>query len=171
VKLWHGKYRGTVKAPGPPTEPPGSLVVNVPQVMGATGEQLALPCFPYTGLVSGTFYVPPVLSAVWVEFEGGNPKKPIWVGGFYPSASPGPPQAKLATPPGTEASIVQTTLQNTISVIDVPGPTGGIMLRAASGAAILINDLGITLQDGMGGVIQMAGGVVKINFPNLVVLR
>ncbi len=169
MKLWHGKYRGSVKAPGPPTEPAGSLMVNVPQVMGATGVQLAMPCFPYTGLVSGTFYVPPVQSAVWVEFEGGNPRKPIWVGGFYPTPA-GPPMAKAA-PPGVEASVLQTTLQNAISVIDVPGPTGGIMLRASSGAMILINDVGITLQDGKGGVMTMTGGVVSINAPNLVVLR
>jgi hypothetical protein len=169
VKLWYGKYRGSVKGPGPPTEPAGSLMVNVPQVMGATGVQLALPCFPYAGLVSGTFYVPPAQSPVWVEFEGGNPKKPIWVGGFYPTPA-GPPLAKVA-PPGVEASVLQTTLQNAISVIDVPGPTGGIMLRAASGAMILVNDVGITLQDGKGGVITMTGGVVSINPPNLVVLR
>lgn len=170
MKLWHGKYRGTVKGPGAPTEPPGSLMVNVPQVMGATGVQLAMPCFPYAGLASGTFYVPPPQSAVWVEFEGGNPKKAIWVGGFYPPTSPGPPMAKVA-PPGIEASVIQTTLQNGISVIDVPGPTGGIMLRAASGAMILINDVGITLQDGKGGIITMTGGIVSINPPNLVVLK
>jgi hypothetical protein len=45
------------------------------------------------------------------------------------------------------------------------------MLRAASGAMILINDVGITLQDGKGGIITMTGGVVSINPPNLVVLR
>jgi hypothetical protein len=167
MTLWHGKYRGTVMAPGAPTEPAGSLMVNVPQVMGPTGTQLALPCFPYAGLVSGTVIVPPPKSAVWVEFEAGNPKKPIWVGGFYPTPA-GPPLAKAA-PPGVEATVIQTTLQNSLSIIDVPGPTGGIMLRASSGAMILINDTGIILQDGKGGVISMTGGVVSINPPNLVV--
>jgi hypothetical protein len=169
VKLWYGKYRGSVKAPGPPTEPAGSLMVNVPQVMGATGVQLALPCFPYTGLVSGMYYVPPVQSAVWVEFEGGNPKKPIWVGGFFPTPV-GPPLSKLA-PPGTEQAVLQTTLLNSISVIDVPGPSGGIMLKSTSGAAILVNDVGITLSDGKGGLLTMTGGIVSINPPNLVVIK
>jgi hypothetical protein len=169
MKLWFGKYRGTVIAPGSPTEPAGSLMVNVPQVMGATGVQLALPCFPYTGLVSGTFLVPPPKAAVWVEFEGGNKDKPIWVGGFYPTPL-GPPQAKVA-PPGTEAFVVQTTLQNVLSIIDVPGPTGGIMIRSTSGAMILVNDTGVILQDGKGGIFSMTGGVVSVNPPNLVVTR
>lgn len=156
-------------APGAPTEPAGSLMVNVPQVMGPTGVQLAMPCFPYTGLASGMFYVPPVKSAVWVEFEGGNPKKPIWVGGFFPTVA-GPPLAKLAVP-GTEQAVLQTTLLNSISVIDLPGPTGGIMLKSGTGATILVNDLGITLSDGKGGLLQMTGGVVSINPPNLVVIK
>ena len=168
MKLWYGKYRGNVVGPGSPSEPAGSLMVNVPQVMGPTGTQLALPCFPYTGTTSGTFYVPPPKSAVWVEFEGGNPKKPIWVGGFYPTPA-GPAQAKVA-PPGVEASVLQTTLQNVISVIDVAGPTGGILLKAGKGAMIMINDTGIVLQDGKGGTITMTGGTVSINKTNLVVL-
>ncbi len=168
MKLWQGKYRGTVRGPGSPSEPLGSLMVNVPQVMGATGVQLALPCFPYTGTASGTFLVPPPLSAVWVEFEGGDANKPIWVGGFYPSPL-GPPASKLA-PPGVEAVVIQTTLQNTIAVIDVPG-AGGIILRASTGASITVNDAGIVLQDGKGGMLTMAGGIVSINPPNLVVLR
>ena len=168
MKLWYGKYRGTVIGPGAPTEPAGSLMVNVPQVMGPTGVQLALPCFPYTGTVSGMLVVPPPKSAVWVEFEGGNPRKPIWVGGFYPTPV-GPPQAKLA-PPGVEATIIQSTLQNAFSIVDVPGPSGGIMLKAGSGAMILVNDVGIVMQDGGGGRLTMTKGVVSINAPNLVVL-
>lgn len=169
MRLWYGKYRGSVMAPAPPTEPAGSLMVNVPQVMGATGVQLALPCFPYTGLVSGMYYVPPVKSPVWVEFEGGNPKKPIWVGGFFPTPA-GPPLAKVA-PPGVEAAVLQTTLLNSISVVDVAGPTGGIMLKASTGATILVNDVGITLSDGKGGLLTMTGGIVSVNPPNLVVIK
>jgi hypothetical protein len=166
---WHGKYRGTVIGPGAPTEPAGSLMVNVPEVMGAAGAQLALPCFPYSGLISGCFVVPPPKSSVWVEFEGGRSEHAIWVGGFHPTPV-GPTMARIA-PPGTESVVIQTTLQNVLSIIDVPGPTGGIMLRASSGAMILINDAGIILQDGKGGIITMTGGIVSINPPNLVVIK
>jgi hypothetical protein len=168
MKLWHGRYRGTVMAPGAPTEPAGALMVNVPQVMGPTGVQLALPCFPYAGPASGVYHVPPPKASVWVEFEGGNARKPIWVGGFFPTPL-GPPLAKAA-PPGVEATVLQTMLGNAISVVDVPGPTGGILLRSATGAMIMVNDTGITLQDGKGGMLTMIGGVVSINKTNLVVL-
>jgi hypothetical protein len=78
--------------------------------------------------------------------------------------------AKVA-PPGTESVVMQTTLQNVLSITDVPGPTGGIMLRAATGAMIMINDTGIVIQDGKGGMFTMTGGIVSINPPNLVVLK
>jgi hypothetical protein len=58
-----------------------------------------------------------------------------------------------------------------IAVKDMPGPTGGIMLKCGTGAFILINDTGIILQDGKGGIITMTGGIVSINPPNLVVAK
>jgi uncharacterized protein involved in type VI secretion and phage assembly len=168
MKLYYGKYRGIVKS-NIDLEKRGRLLVNVPTVMGKTGATWALPCFPYAGQLAGTFIVPPKDAPVWVEFEGGNPASPIWVGGFYPPGQ-APPMG-LAAPPGTQEFVIQTTLQNVVAIKDVPGPTGGIMLKAASGAMILINDTGIVLQDGKGGIITMTGGVVSINPPNLVVAK
>src|SRR4051812_22556975 len=106
MRQWLGKYRGTVLRPGSANEPAGSLVVNVPEVMGPTGSQLALPCFSYAGMVAGSFVVPPPKAAVWVEFEGGKEKKPIWVGGFYPT--PSAPSTAKAAPAGTEMVVIQT---------------------------------------------------------------
>ena len=45
------------------------------------------------------------------------------------------------------------------------------MLKAASGATILINDTGIVMQDGKGGTLTMTSGVVSVNAPNLVVSK
>jgi hypothetical protein len=170
MKLWHGRYRGTVISPGATTEPAGALMVNVPQVMGPTGTQLALPCFPYTGTASGVVHVPPPKSPVWVEFEGGNAKKPIWVGGFYPTPA-GPSLARrLIT--ATEATVLQTTTGYAITVADAPGASGGgIVLRSPLGATITLDERGITLSDGQGGEISMIGGIVSINKPNLVVTK
>jgi hypothetical protein len=168
MKLYHGKYRGTVRNNVDP-EFRGRLLVNVPAVMGATGMTWALPCFPYAGQLAGTFIIPPINAAVWVEFEGGNPASPIWVGGFYPLGQ-APPYA-LAGPPGAQEFVIQTTLGNIISVKDVPGPAGGIVLGSLTGAMILINDAGIILQDGKGGLITMTAGIVSINPPNLVVAK
>ena len=52
---------------------------------------------------------------------------------------------------------------------DVPGPTGGILLKTATGALISINETGITLSNGKGATITMVGPTVTINGGALVV--
>jgi len=44
--------------------------------------------------------------------------------------------------------VLQTTLQNTIVISDLPGPTGGIMLKSTTGATLIVNDTGIYIQNG-----------------------
>jgi hypothetical protein len=167
MKLFYGKYRGIVRSNDDP-DLRGRLLVNVPAVMGAIGTNWALPCVPYAGHLAGTLIVPPIDAPVWVEFEGGHPDHPIWVGGFYPIGQ-APPMG-LVLPP-SEEFVIQTTLQNVLSIKDVPGPAGGILLRASTGATIMINDAGITLQDGKGGMLTMTGGTISLNPPNLIVTR
>jgi hypothetical protein len=53
-------------------------------------------------------------------------------------------------------------------VSDVPR-TGGIMLKSTTGAFILVNDVGITISNGKGATIVMAGPTVTINNGALVV--
>ena len=74
--------------------------------------------------------------------------------------------------PGNPASpniVLQTTLQNSIVVSDLPGPTGGIMLKSTTGATIIVNDTGIYIQNGKGASIVMTGPTVTINTGALVV--
>jgi hypothetical protein len=65
---------------------------------------------------------------------------------------------------------MQTALQNGIVISDVPGPSGGIMLMSTTGAMILINDVGITISNGQGAMIQMTGPTVLINNGALTVM-
>ena len=65
--------------------------------------------------------------------------------------------------------MLQTTLQNTLVISDLPGPTGGIMLKSTTGATIIVNDTGIYIQNGKGASIVMAGPTVTINNGALVV--
>jgi uncharacterized protein involved in type VI secretion and phage assembly len=116
----------------------------------------------------GMFTVPPVGSGVWVEFERGDPDYPIWVGGFWGSAAEVPALAR-AVPPAVPGITFQTTLQNGIQVSDVPGPSGGIMLKSTTGATIIVNDTGIYLQNGKGASIVMTGPLVTVNQGALVV--
>ena len=52
---------------------------------------------------------------------------------------------------------------------DVPGPTGGILLKSTSGALISINEVGITISNGQGATIMMNGPTVTVNQGALVV--
>lgn len=161
-----GKFRGTVTDNKDPLFT-GRVKVNVPYAMGAE-EDWAMPCFPYAGTQAGVLVIPPVGANVWVEFEGGDIDAPIWVGGFFTVGMT--PAVGLAVPPGTEEVVLQVGTNNTVSIKDMPGPTGGILLKSGN-AMILVNDQGIILQDGGGGIISMLQGIVSINPPNLVVIK
>ncbi|MEM1319229.1 MAG: phage baseplate assembly protein V [Bacteroidota bacterium] len=78
---YFGKYRGTVVDNVDPTLR-GRVKVQVPAVLGDL-QVWALPCLPYTGDGVGTYTIPAEDTAVWVEFEGGDPSYPIWTGGFW----------------------------------------------------------------------------------------
>jgi uncharacterized protein involved in type VI secretion and phage assembly len=120
------------------------------------------------GLTSGTLMIPGIGAGVWVEFEQGDPSYPIWTGGWWGGSSELPALA-ASTPPGVQAYILQTTLQNTLMVSDAPGPTGGILIKTTTGAMIMINDTGITISNGKGASIVMSGPSVTINQGALVV--
>ena len=106
--------------------------------------------------------VPPPGAGVWVEFEEGNPDRPIWVGGRWGSSSDVPPMAHLGIPASPNI-VMQTLGQQTFMISDLPGPTGGLMLKSATGASIIVNDTGIYIQNGKGASIIMTGPTVTIN--------
>jgi hypothetical protein len=54
-------------------------------------------------------------------------------------------------------------------ISDLPGPTGGIMLKSTTGASIIVNDTGIYIQNGKGASIVMVGPSVTVNTGALVV--
>jgi uncharacterized protein involved in type VI secretion and phage assembly len=86
-----------------------------------------MPCVPFAGKLEGFFVVPQIGAAVWMEYEDGDPDKPIWVGGFWGLASEAPSAAMAppAIPPGQNI-VVQTTLQNSIVLSDsAPTPASG----------------------------------------------
>jgi hypothetical protein len=69
----------------------------------------------------------------------------------------------LLAQPSISHLVMQTQLQNTLMVSDLPGPTGGILLKSTTGAMIAINDVGITISNGKGATILMNGPTVTIN--------
>src|SRR5690606_1818883 len=101
--------------------------------------------------------------------ERGDPDFPIWTGCYYGSAAEVPALQQL-TPPGVSAVTMQTLLQNGITVTDLPGPTGGIVLKTAGGASLIVNDTGIYIQNGRGASIVMTGPSVVVNNGALTVI-
>lgn len=164
---YYGKYRGVVLNNVDPMQM-GRLMIEVPDVTGLAPSSWAMPCVPIAGIQNGMVALPIIGSGVWVEFEQGDPDYPIWTGCFWGTAAEIPALA-LTVPPAVPGITFQTPLQNGITVNDVPGPTGGIMLKSTTGATIIVNDTGIYIQNGKGASIVMAGPTVTINNGALVI--
>jgi len=161
VEPLYGKFRATVIDNIDPMQM-GRLLVQVPDVSNVLPSTWAMPCVPFAGVMSGMYAVPAIGSGVWVEFEQGDPDFPVWVGCFWGSTAEVPALA-LAAPPVLQNVVIQTTGQNALMISDVPGPTGGILLKSATGAMISISEVGITISNGQGATITMAGPSVIIN--------
>ena len=167
AEKFYGKYRGMVLNNIDPMQI-GRLQIRVPDVAGLLPATWAMPCVPVAGVQNGMFALPVIGAGVWGEFERGDPACPIWVGGFWGSAAEVPALAR-ATPPGVQTITLQTTLQNGLTISDLPGPAGGVLFKSASGAMILVNDAGITISNGQGATVALAGPTVTINNGALVV--
>jgi hypothetical protein len=155
---YFGIYRGTVVNNVDPLQI-GRIMALVPDVSGVTPTTWAMPAVPIAGKQMGTFMVPQI----------GACDRPVWTGGWWGNVAEVPALA-LAGVPGDPNIVIQTTLQNGIIVSDLPGPTGGIMLKSTTGATIIVNDTGIYIQNGKGASIIMVGPTVTINNGALVVV-
>jgi uncharacterized protein involved in type VI secretion and phage assembly len=158
---YFGKYRGTVVNNIDPLQM-GRLTVQVPDVKGLIPSTWAMPCFPISGKQMGAYLVPQIGAGVWVEFEQGDPDYPIWSGCWYGSVAEVPVLA-LAGLPVSPNLVFQSAAQNSIVISDVPGPTGGIMLKSPTGATLIVNDTGIYIQNGKGASVTLVGPTVTIN--------
>jgi uncharacterized protein involved in type VI secretion and phage assembly len=79
---FYGKYRGIVTDVDDP-ESLGRIRAQVPEVLGDVVSPWALPCAPYAGDGVGSYTIPPVGAGVWIEFEAGDPSRPIWTGCWW----------------------------------------------------------------------------------------
>lgn len=155
-----GKYRGIVTLNVDPMMI-GRIQVIVPDVGSLAPTTWAMPCVPVAGINMGMFSPPMIGSGVWIEFERGDPSKPIWVGCYWGLGAEVPVLSHIV-PPLVPGITLQTTLKNGIVISDTPGPTGGIMIQSMTGATIMVNDIGITISNGKGAVINMVGPSIQM---------
>jgi hypothetical protein len=164
---FYGKYRATVLNNIDPMGI-GRIQAFVPDVSAVLPSSWCMPCVPITGVQSGIHVVPAIGAGVWIEFEQGDPDYPIWVGGFWGSRADVPALAQAGVP-GSPSIVLQTQTQNTLMISDAPGPAGGILIKARSGASISVSDTGIIIQNGQGASLVLQGPQVIVNLGALVV--
>jgi uncharacterized protein involved in type VI secretion and phage assembly len=145
---FYGKYRATVADAADP-ENRGRLRLRIPAVLGAeVVSGWALPCAPYGGSADrGFFFIPEKDSTVWVEFEGGDPDYPVWVGTFWgkPGGQTEVPKPGDAQSPPTSKII--KTLKHTIELADEDGKEAIKITDDANSNTIVIDSNGVALTD------------------------
>lgn len=140
---FHGKYRGIVHNNLDPMQQ-ARLQVAVPGIEGLEASAWALPCLP-----PGAFNaLPAVGSAVWVEFERGDPSYPIWCGVYWSSAADVPEGLRMPSAEGVPVAIT---------------------LATADGARLQMGAHGIAISNGQGASIQLVGPSISLNQSALVV--
>lgn len=192
---FYGLYRGIVLDNKDPKNQ-GRLKVAVPSVYGndlSSGEPLestwALPKFDMAGMNWGTEFIPPVKNPdgspvmVWVEFEMGDQKKPVWSGCFikpdhlfspmrqiYPDKTIPYGGYCVVTPRQNRLYMDDNDKTGVIELVDRLNQylrissSGGqfIELKDKFGNTITMNDSGITIKDKFGNTIVMgAGGIAE----------
>ena len=137
---YYGKYSGEVKS-NADEDQLGRITVTVPAVFGAELQVQARPCLPF-----GHFFIPPKGAKVWVEFEGGDPNHPLWVGTWYPSGTvPGEAQQD---PP--QNRVIQTPSGHTVEFLDTEGEER-IVIRHKGNAFVAIDkDGGVLVSNNKG---------------------
>ncbi|MDC7341110.1 phage baseplate assembly protein V [Streptomyces lydicus] len=154
---FYGKYRGKVTANTDPLMR-GRVQVSVPAVLGTGRLSWAEPCVPYAGPDVGLFAVPPTGANVWVEFEAGDPDRPILAGCFWGTGE-APAAGAL---PGVK---MWKTEAVTVTLSDLPG--GGFTIEVGPPAAavpvrISCTGEGLELSAGPADV-KLSGPTVSVN--------
>jgi uncharacterized protein involved in type VI secretion and phage assembly len=149
---YYGKYKGSV------TEVEGGgrgrIKAKVPAVLRDTPSGWCDPCVPYAGNGVGFAFLPEVGAGVWIEFEGGDPSRPIWSGcywreGEFPEGA-GPQQKLIRTASGhrilfdDENSVLELTDPNeNAATLDGEGIT-----LERGGGKVVVNDQETNINDG-----------------------
>ena len=158
MRQYFGKYRGRVENNRDPFQK-GRVQISVPDVLGDSTLSWAIPCVPYAGPGVGLFAIPPQGANLWVEFESGDPDRPIWSGCFW---DPNDPNDSVPASPGLAEKKVLKTDAGTITLDDTPG-AGGITIETSTGMKIQVNSQGIEITNGQNATVKLTGPQVSIN--------
>jgi hypothetical protein len=147
---FYGKYRGLVVVNVDPLNQ-GRLKAVVPEILGVIPSSWALPCTPYAGTMAGLFTVPMIGTGVWIEFEAGDPSRPVWTGCWWGAS------------------------QIPMNEVGMQGLFTSKVFTTDTGLQIVLNDATqtITISDKLGvNLISMkvVAGAIQVQSPTLVTL-
>ncbi len=91
-----GKYRGVVINNKDP-EQMGRLQAQVPEVLGVVPTTWAVPSVPCNLPKRVGSALPKVGAGVWIEFESGDPRRPVWTGCWFGTSAEIPPSLRYTT--------------------------------------------------------------------------
>lgn len=143
-----GKYRGLVQDVDDPDNL-GRITAQVPEVYGDIDSPWAVPAVPFAGKDHGLILLPEVGDGVWIEFEAGDPSRPIWTGGWWASG-------EMPSDGGPLKRALVTTKGHKI-ILDDDG--GTLQLVHSGGAELTMTDSDITLKIGSSQIVLSASGV------------
>nr|AWJ66038.1 VgrG protein [uncultured bacterium] len=151
-RAW-GKYRGRVTDNAHPDRT-GWVEVQVP---GILGERLvwARPALPFTGEGAGFYAMPDIGTPVWVEFEAGDPRSPIWTGGFWAEGAFPQAEANPARKTFRTADLAITLDEDAGEIVLSNGDAVSVTLKANE---IVLEASKLTLKSGSNQVELSAAG-------------
>ena len=131
---YYGVYRGFVSDVDDP-ENLGRIKIKVPQIyQDKEFNYWALPKGIYSGKGIGAFFIPNVGDTIWVEFEGGNCRFPVWSYGWW---------AKGFTPEGAKPTV--KILQTDKHRIELDDSEGVITIKDNNDNKIILNSTGVSI--------------------------
>lgn len=145
---YFGKYRGLVRDVDDP-ENLGRIVAQVPEIYEEEDSPWALPSVPFAGQDHGLVVLPEVNDGVWIEFEAGDPSRPIWTGCWWASG-------EMPAPGGTQTRVLVTSGGHKLILDD---DEVKLQLLHSGGAEITMTDNDITLKIGSTQIVLSASGV------------
>jgi uncharacterized protein involved in type VI secretion and phage assembly len=162
MQRFFGKYRGVVIDNLDPMLH-GRVRASVPDVLGDVSSVWALPCLPFAGKNVGFYAVPPVGAEIWIEFEAGDPGRPILAGSLWPETSETPPEA---LEPQSGRVLVKTG-GGSVVISGGNSKQGGITLQTAGGQTLLLRDGPgfVEIQDSHGNSLRMETSGITVNSP------
>jgi uncharacterized protein involved in type VI secretion and phage assembly len=134
---FYGKYRGIVVDVKDP-DSLGRITAQVPEILQEETSPWALPAVPFAGPGHGLVLIPEVGDGVWIEFEAGDPSRPIWTGGWWA-------KNELPAPGDTQVRVLVTSTGHKLVLDD---QNKEIQLLHSGGAEIKMTDSDITLTIG-----------------------